>query len=440
MTHISWTREKAAHLFRRAGFGGLQAEIDKAVSDGLEATVDSLVNYEMVSNAALEERLRSIDVSTQRGPAMWWLVRMLETKRPLEERLTFFWHDHFATAIQKVRSPEMMLAQNRLLRSFATGNFRELAVRISKDPAMLIWLDNWLSRKEQPNENYARELLELFILGIGHYSELDVMSAAKAFTGWTLTRNADRAARTFVFNDSIHDHSQKDFLGRVGDWNGEDIVRIACGEFAHGQLIASKLLSYFAYENPEQSVVDDLARLYLDNDTNIKPLVRAILVSPEMYSDQAIWGKFKSPLEASVIATRQLLAGAPVNDRDLGALVRALNVQEQMPFNPPDVAGWDSGPVWISSSSLLTRMNLANYFTSSFDVPRFTAGRSDSTAPQMVDGFADLLGPVPLPPDTRDKLIAYVAPGGAMPSGSALVVKQRGLAHMILSLPEWQLN
>jgi uncharacterized protein (DUF1800 family) len=436
MAPIPWNEVNAAHLLRRAGFGGTSAEISQAVNDGLDLAVSKLVNYETISTAALDQRLTAmnLDLTTFGGINRWWLTRMVYSPRPLEERMTLFWHDHFATAISKVGDGMMMLAQNDLFRRRALGNFIDLTIEVSRDPAMLIWLDNYTNRKEHPNENYGRELLELFTLGQGFYSELDVFSASKAFTGWTLRR--DGQTRIFVFRDDWHDHSQKDFLGRVGDWNGDDVVRIACREFAHGRLLASKLFAFFAYEEPEQAVVDRFAQIYLDSNNSVKRLVEEILMSEEMFSPRALWGKVKSPTDHTVIAARQLRIE---NDNVTRVATNPMALQGQTLFNPPDVAGWDTGMAWISAGSLLTRMNFALTMSTLFDPLQFQQGETITTPEQLVDVYARKLGPLDLSTATRDELIRYVAPNGTLPTGNGLTAKQRGLAHMILSLPEWQM-
>ncbi|MEO8218063.1 MAG: DUF1800 domain-containing protein [Acidobacteriota bacterium] len=437
MASIAWNEQNAAHLLRRAAFGGTGAEIDQAVQDGLDLAVDKLINFESIPTGTLDSRLASynLDLTTLQGIAQWWIYRMVYSPRPLEERMTLFLHDHFATAISKVRLAELMLVQNNLFRRYATGKFVDLTIDVSKDIAMLVWLDNYTSRKEHPNENYGRELLELFTLGQGYYSEPDVFSAAKAFTGWTY-KGGDRSPdRTFLFVDAYHDHTQKDFLGRVGDWNGDDIVRIATGEFAHGRLIAGKLFSYLVYDSPDQTVIDNFARIYLDSGTDLKVLVAAILKSPEMYSAQALWTKVKSPVDHTVIGARQLL----LTTDKLGRLsFNAMSLEGLTLFNPPDVSGWDDGLAWISAGALLTRMNTAGSLAFYFDPAAFIAGQSFTTPGQMVDFFLRRLGPLDLAAGSRGQLINYVAPSGSLPNGTALLTKQRGLAHMILSLPEWQ--
>ncbi|HUP49258.1 MAG TPA: DUF1800 domain-containing protein [Thermoanaerobaculia bacterium] len=432
---IPWNEENAAHLYRRAAFGGTADEILQSVLDGLDLSVDKLLNYQSVPNDLLESRLDALQFYLKSDGklsdlARWWLIRMSFTSRPLEERMTLFWHDHFATQYSKVLHIGWLRSENDTIRVNATGRFRDLMLAVARDAAMMYFLDMWLSTKTNPNENFARELLELFTLGAGHYAESDVMAATKAFTGWTF----NGTTAEFHFNDEEHDYSTKTFLGRTGTWNGDDIIRMACDEFAHGQYIASKLFAFFAYEHPEQAVVDRLARVYLDHDTHLAPLIRAILTSEEMYSPRALWGKVKSPVDHVIIASRQLALRQDVEDA-----FRYLVQGGQTPFDPPDVAGWEGGSSWITPSALLNRMNFADAATRSFDPVAFTEGERIETPAQLVDSYRRRLGPFQLPPETRAALLSYVSPDGALPTGNLYLTKQRGLARMILSLPEWQM-
>lgn len=430
---ITWDRARAAHLYRRAAFGATPDEIERALDEGLDGTVDRLLDLS-VPNDALDARIAAqagLDLTTFGGILRWWATRLVWSARPLEERMTLFLHDHFATAISKVGQPGLMLEQNQLLRRRALGNFTTLTSEIARDTAMLIWLDNRTNVKDQPNENFGRELLELFLLGHGNYSEEDVTSAAKAFTGWTISRDT----RRFTFVDRRHDHSQKTFLGRTGDWNGDDIIRMACGEQAHARFVAEKLYFFFVHEHVPESVLDRLAAVYRDNGTELKPLVRAILTSEEMYSEHVLWSKVKSPADHAITALRQLGID---DDRAARVAGTAMSAEGQTLFNPPDVAGWDGGMAWIHSASLLTRMNFGAPLLNWFDPARFLEGASWTTAAGLVDVYLDRLGPLDVPATTRAALEDYVAPGGALPSGSALTWRLRGLAQMVISLPEWQ--
>lgn len=432
---VTWNEVNAAHLLRRAGFGGTAAEITQAVNDGHIGAVNRLINYDTIPTTDLDLRLtrQGIDLTSGTGIQYWWLTRLLYSPRPLEERMTLFWHDHWATSIGKVGDAGYMFTQNQLIRRYAMGNFINFAIDMSKDIAMLIWLDNITNRKGRPNENYGRELLELFTLGIGNYTEADVLDCAKSFTGWSYSSTT----KQFVFTDANHDHTMKTLLGQSGDWNGDDSVRIACGRFSHGQLIAKKLFSYFAYENPSQAVVDRFAQIYMNSGTNIKLLVEAILKSDEMYSPQALWTKVRSPIDHAIIASRQLLMD---NDALDNALVNPLGAAGMTVFSPPDVDGWDGGLSWINSGALLTRMNYARTIINAyFDPVRFQTGATITNATQMVDHYLKLLGPISTTAAVRVELIKYVATDSVtLPVGANLVLKQRGLARLITCLPEWQ--
>ncbi|HVR43977.1 MAG TPA: DUF1800 domain-containing protein [Thermoanaerobaculia bacterium] len=434
MASIVWDRRAAAHLYRRAGFGATPEETDRAVDEGMEASVARLVDYESIDDSALEQRLARarIDPTTFVGILRWWLLRMMYTARPLEERMTFLLHDHFATSAFKVQDPGWMLQQNELLRRYALGDLTELTIEISRDPAMLVWLDNYLSRKEHPNENYGRELLELFLLGHGAYSEQDVMSATRAFTGWTISRRT----RQFTFIDAIHDHGQKTFLGQTGDWNGDDVVRIACESDAHAHFMAHKMFESLAYANPDEHVIHQLAHVYHDSGTSMRELVRAILTSDAFYSDAAIWAKVKSPVDHAIASVRQLrIDGDP--SRFAASI---LAYQGQVPFNPPDVDGWPSGLAWINSGTLLGRMNYATAVTAASDPFVIGAGATIGNAAEMVSVFLDRLGPIDVPHETRARLEGWVSPDGGLPGAGEYAATGRGLAHLILSLAEWQLN
>jgi uncharacterized protein (DUF1800 family) len=424
-----WSYADASHLLRRAAYGGTAVEVKKAVAAGRDGSVDALLAPESHDSIGLSSPSRL----TLSGIIQWWVTRMLQAPGSLEERMTFFWHNHFATSIATVRHPELMLRQNQLLRKHALGNGRVLITEVARDPAMLLWLDNYLNRKEHPNENFGRELLELFSLGLNRYSEGDVLAAAKAFTGWTLTD--ETATGQYVFDEATHDAGSKAFLNHKGNWNGEDIVRIISSERTHARFLAAKLFAYFAYDDPPDVVVDRLADIYLRHDTEIKPLVREILTSPEMYSARARWSKVKSPIDHVIIACKQLAIEA-----EPSVVADVLNDQGLMLFSPPDVSGWTAGMTWINSWSLLKRMEFASMAAAAFDPVRLTDGQQFTTGKGVVDFYARLLGPLDLAPPIQKRLADYVAPRGVLPTQDEFVARQRGLVQLVLSLPESQRN
>ena len=345
---------KIPHLLRRASFGASPTELASYEALGVNGAASQLINYEQIDNTTLPDQ-PNITMEFVRKPSTretvnlvwWWIDRMVNTQRPLEEKMTLFWHNHFATAIYKVRSPYLMFKQNQLLRSKGMGNFRDLLMGITEDPAMLIWLDGALNKKIAPNENYGREVMEVFTIGVGNYTEDDVKAAARSFTGYQI----DRSGNSF-FNANQHDNGVKTFLGQTGNFGPQDIVGILATHPATAKFIARKLFAYFAHDNPSDDTVNRIANVYTTTGGNIKAVVEAVLDSDEFWSTQAYLSQVKSPVIYLTTALRSL--GATVNSK---AAVGTLNNMGQLPFDPPSVFGWPDGAVWINTSTMLDRYN-----------------------------------------------------------------------------------
>ncbi len=348
--------KRIPHLLRRAGFGGSPEEIAAYAQLGFAAAVDRLVDYEAVPNDALEAEVArleaELDLTKLPSIQTIWLTRMLRTARPLEEKMTLFWHDHFATGNSKVGRPQAMYDQNNLFRANALGNFRTLLQGVSRDPAMLRWLDSNANRKASPNENYARELMELFTMGEGNYTEQDVREAARAFTGWFVNR---QEGFVYAFNQNQHDNGSKTVLGRTGNWDGDDIIDILLEQPATAQFMATKLFTFFVHDHPSPTTINRLADTFRGSGYQVRELVRAILRSPEFSSDDAYRAVVKSPAEY-VIGAMKTLGIAEVGSAPLGLL----NRMGMTLFNPPNVGGWDWGPAWINTATLLERLNAAS--------------------------------------------------------------------------------
>jgi hypothetical protein len=347
-----FARRNAAHLLRRAGFGGTAAEIDTLAALGTEGAVDSLLHPRQpdVAFPAFPDPVLLFDPKTRNAAAqMWWLDRMLRTQQPLVEKMTLFWHGHFATSIQKVPA-NLMVGQIDLFRTHALGHFHDLLLAVSQDPAMLVWLDNRYNNKLHPNENYAREVMELFSLGLGNYTEDDVKNGARAFTGWTLDKN-----QQFVFRPAQHDDGEKTFLGRTGDFDGGDIVSIVVSQPIHQRFICRKLLEFFVYSDPEPELVDALARTYALSGYDIAQTVGAVLRSNVFYSARAYRAVPKSPIEFVVGTLRFMQVRKVPKDT-----VYWLQRMGQIPLAPPSVKGWDGGPTWVNTATLLARFNYVN--------------------------------------------------------------------------------
>jgi uncharacterized protein (DUF1800 family) len=438
-------RRRVAHLLRRAGFGAPPDEVERCAAQGVEATVEELINYERVPDT-LDETLRQldgglIDLNTLEDVQTWWLYRLLQTKRPLQEKMTLFWHDHFATANAKVNNPLLMHQQNALLRAHALGSFPTLALAVSKDPAMLLWLDGNANRKAAPNENYGRELLELFTLGIGNYTERDVEEVARAFTGWNLTPR-QAGPQSFQFNPRQHDAGPKTILGRTENWNGDDALRIILDQPTHADFLAAKLFRFFAYADPEPAVVAPFAKLYRESNLEVKPVVRALLLSEEFYSDRALSRYVTSPVEYVVGAIRTL--GTTARARGLLPLLAAMG---QQLYNPPHVGGWGDGLAWVNPAALVERFNAAGRLTAVTGQPPNQGGVFDPAAvvqrfkltgwDSAIDALLSALSDRPIAPAARATLAAYVA-GASFADPRARDPKLRGLVHLILTLPEAQ--
>ena len=352
---------------------------------GLSSAIDKLLNYEKVSedfNVTVEQLTGANGNVNIRVAQLWWYFRILATSHPLEQKMTLFWHDHFATSAQKVDSPPIMLGHIEALRSHSMGTFHDLLMAVSQDPGMLYWLDNNENVKGKPNENFAREIMELFTLGIGHYSEKDVQEAARAFTGWTIgvrrgQRTVPSGARlprnaAFLNVPARHDEGEKQVLGNKGQFHGEDIVGILCGNPQTAKYIVGKIWKWFVYPNPEPALIDGLASRWRSNGMVIKDLLRWIMESPEFYSDKAYRAVVKNPIDFVVPIMRQLGVGgralARVADAEPGAraaapvapLVRSTRAMGMELLFPPDVDGWVSGQDWISTATMVERVKFAN--------------------------------------------------------------------------------
>jgi uncharacterized protein (DUF1800 family) len=386
-----WNETTARHLLNRAAFGGTPSGIEAVRKKGLEIAVRELID---VSGDAANvpppkwahpRNIRAMRMEVrdarQRGENFqqkarqlrmmegeeiidlrhWWLDRMMNGPAPLLEKMTLFWHGHFATSIQKVRDAYFMWLQNDTLRRNALGNFAILVKKISRDPAMMIYLDLQQSFKAHPNENWARELMELFTVGIGNYTEQDIRESARAFTGYRL----DMTTQQFRFAPFQQDLGAKTFMSKSGPLSGDDIIDILVRKPACAQFIGRKLWRYFVEDDPTADTVDLIAERIGAHNYEMKPVLREILSSAEFYSDRVMSGQIKSPVQYIVQTSKLLEAPLP-------SPIVAQNAMRQMGqilFAPPNVKGWDGGKTWISTSTLLFRYNFANYLINGDAIP-----------------------------------------------------------------------
>ena len=301
-----WDVRAAAHLYRRAGFGATPAELDTAVKAGPMNAVQTLLSETTEPQSYLTQMSSLADASLATGNperlSAWWAYRMLSTPAQLLEKMTLFWHGHFATSAEKVQDAELMFVQNQLLRKFAVGDFAGLLLEISRDPAMLVYLDSASNRKAHPNENFAREIMELFCLGEGNYTEQDIRELARCFTGWEVKR------RKFRFNRYQHDSGTKSVLGDSGTFGGEEGVGIVVGQDSAALFIAAKLVKYFVMDEPQPSpeLLAPLANFLRDQDMQIGPTVQKLLSSNLFYSKHSVGRKVRSPVELAIGFLRTL--------------------------------------------------------------------------------------------------------------------------------------
>ena len=416
-----WNRKWAAHLFRRAAFGPTQPALDKSLTDGLPTTLDRLVAGEADAADRLDVLTQTeagryyTDTTSLRA---WWLYAMLEGGHPLREKLTLFWHNHFATSYAKVRSTKLMFEQNLTLRKHALGKFPAFLLDMSKDTAMLVWLDSNRNVKGAPNENYAREVMELFSLGVGNYTEKDIQEAARAFTGW----HHDAEMTKFEFNTALHDDGAKTVFGKTGKWNGEDVIRLCCERESCAKFLVGKLYTFLVSESPPpKGFLAPLEEQFRKSGYDIADVTKTMLGSRVFFSEHAYRKRVKWPVECALGAVNAAVPGrVPLFD-----LVDPLAKMGQALFAPPNVKGWRTGTDWLNSATLLARNNFAE---------KVALGRWNMNArPPRNTGFAFEAAPtkiepgrpadsMPPPPDVKHDICEVVY--AAKPKDVAAVVKR----------------
>jgi uncharacterized protein (DUF1800 family) len=381
-----------AHLLRRAGFGGSQTQVAALAAQPWATTVDQLLDFSPAAPDVQPAYLtdpNTGDWEKEYQLQQWWLDRMATSAAPLQEKLTLFWHGHFATANYKVTDMLLMYQQNALFRANAKGTFRDLVQTMSIQPAMLIWLDNDPNEKGRPNENFARELMELFTLGVDEYIQDDVVASARAWTGHN-TLQDDR--EQYHFYPTRHDSGMKTFMGVTKNWDGPDIVDFILGtDPAHKQIaakfIATKMWTYFAYPDPEPAVVTELANAFLANDLLVEDLVRAIFLHPNFVSPQAMNGLVRSPAEWVAACMRVInITAEDANPQwYMGDMGQAL-------FEPPNVSGWRPNEYWLTTSQLWSRANFVNYLIWQGNASTMLNDIVGMTVPNAVQRGFDVFG------------------------------------------------
>jgi hypothetical protein len=382
LSAAQWNEATAAHLLNRAGFGGSPQDVENLRLMGPDRAVQWLVNYERVpddtpapdwtqsfsGNEAVQRNAiyRAADVDTRRelqrlqnqdenrqiaDLRYWWIRRMALGPRPFQEKMTLFWHTHFATSFEKVRNPYFFWLQNETQRQNATGTFPALLAAMAEDPAMLDYLDGERSNRNKPNENFAREVMELFTLGEGNYTEHDVQQLAKAFTGWGLAKDQLQ----YEYHPGNHDPGPKTIFGQTANFTGEEALQLICNQPACAPFIVTKIWRYFVQDQPPPAGMKQLATEFAASGMDIKHLMSRIFRSQEFYAPEVIRAQIKSPVQWVIAASHQLEAPLPTEPM---TLVMLLQLGQEL-FQPPNVKGWDGGVAWITTNSLLDRYNFA---------------------------------------------------------------------------------
>jgi uncharacterized protein (DUF1800 family) len=382
MARKYWNDTTASHLLRRTGFAAPPRIVQQAVQQEPAQVVDHLLDFKplppdrfplpawlnepdadarsfrkalagLTPEKQQEKRRMLQREQNQRLVELrgWWLDRMMRTPNPLQEKLTLFWHGHFATSAVKVRSAYAMFLQNEMFRAQAAGNWRTMLQSLARDPAMLIYLDNAQSRKQHPNENFARELMELFTLGEGQYTEEDIQASARAFTGYSL----DSEQMAYRYRPFFHDDGHKTFFGETGPWDGDAIIEMILKQDASAPFICRKLAAYFIGSDPDETLVEDMARILRDQDWEWKPVLRHLFLSRAFYLEKDIASAIKSPVEWLVGSCLLLERSLPPS----WACQRVLTELGQTLFAPPNVKGWDGGYTWINTTTLTRRNEYA---------------------------------------------------------------------------------
>ncbi len=442
--------ELMAHLMRRAGFGATRCELDAYAAKGYDATVEALLNpaepQAMPDDLIRRYHHEQSGMIGQQNPGAYWLYKMITTTAPLQEKMALFWHSIFATGYPKITQGKVLIDQIRMFRHYGMGSFQMLLVELSKDPAMIVWLDNNDNHKGAINENYGRELLELFSMGVGNYTEDDIKACSRAFTGWALGNTeymALRAARDsiwpygriawhFAYNAEDHDDGEKNFLGHTGAFNGEDIIDIICQQPATARFIARHLYDFFVAEEPpvpqwpdtpprDPDAIETLAQAYVESGYDIKAMLRALFTSDFFKSEDVRLVRVKSPAE--LVASVLRLTGEfdrprrEILDRNL-----QMTYMGQYLINPPSVEGWHQGMEWVDTGTLVERLNFATQQLSDVQKPGVkamirqvaAAGDGALSPAHLVDACLDVMGVVTVSADTREVLEDFAAEDGPL--------------------------
>ena len=457
-----------AHLMRRAGFGATYEELEARAAKGYEATVEELLHPEAQPELEMDvlERywIEWKHLENLESNQLLWTYRMINTKRPLEEKMALFWHGVLCTGYAKSEHGRQIKIQVDLFRRHGLGSFSDLLARLSRDPAMVFYLDNCMSHKEAINENYGRELLELFSMGVGmdgnpNYTEEDVKVCARAFTGWTIINPLPRHPygrfeSGFLYNPDDHDDGEKSFLGETGHWNGEDVIDIIAKQPATARFISRHLYNCFVADEPQVPAWQDtpprdseaikmLEDEYFRSNYDIRSML-GVLFNSEFFKN-ARYAKVKSPAE-TVIGAMRLVQDFTFPKHGLQPIALEMRYMGQTLLNPPTVEGWHTGTEWIDSGTLVERINFAADQVGNIELPgiraiidRLSSEGKTLSPERLVDGCLDLVGAYELAEESRSKLLAHVQREGELSTGTEEFNRRVGqILQLVVATQEYQ--
>ena len=461
-----------AHLMRRAGFGATRKELDEYVAKGYETVVDELLNPSDPGRMP-DDIIRRYhnDQSGMMGPyapGSYWLYRMVSTKAPLQDKMALFWHNVFATGWPKINQGKVLSDQIRMFRRYGMGSLWTLLIELSKDPAMIAWLDNNDNHNGAINENFGRELLELFSMGVGNYTEQDIKECARAFTGWNIG-NAEymdlrvqrdsiwpygRIAWHFQYDAEDHDDGEKEFLGQTGRFNGEDIIDIICQQPATARFIARHMYHFFVADEPpvpqwpytlprDPEAVETLSNTYFESNYDIGSMLRVLFHSDFFRTEESWYEKVKSPAEV-VVGVLRLTDEFRKPGRAIKERSDQMTYMGQQLMNPPSVEGWHEGVEWIDTGTLVERLNFAGQQLSDAGNPgsraimeRIVAQSGGTlTAHALVDGCLDEVGALSVSEETRSALVEFAS----AESAESPTNRVAQMLQLVVSTPEFQLS
>ena len=465
-----------AHLMRRAGFGANREQIGMHANAGYQSTVEALL-YPGEEDRMDDHLIRRFhpELSGMMGPnapGQNWLYRMATTSAPLREKMALFWHGIFATGYAKVIHGKALSDQTRMFRTFGMGSFKDLLIQLSKDPAMIIWLDNQDNHNGAINENFGRELLELFTMGVGNYTERDIKECARAFTGWTIAnreymelrsqRDSDwpygRIAWHFKYHPEDHDDGEKEFLGHRGRFNGEDIIHIICQQEATARFISRHLYSFFVSDEPpvpewrytppiNPKAIDELTRVYFDSNYDISAMLRALFNSSYFQSQDSWYSKVKSPVEL-VAGVLRLTGEFNRPRREIIDRYFQASYMGQFLNNPPSVEGWHQGTDWLDTGTLVERVNFASQQIGDSTKPgiqamieRIASTPNNVASPEnLISVCLEEMGVISVEDDTMRVLIDFASQGHDQPINASNDGAQKISAtlQMVASTKEFQ--